>query len=116
MFEAQPVLGGLNTFGIAAYKMTTDFTISEVEYIRQIGIEVRTNTPVGNDLPVTQLLADYDAVFLGVGLGKTVDLGIEGENLEGCFEALDFIMPTRLKKYEECLIGENVLVIGAKEI
>ena len=113
VFEAQSVLGGLNAFGIAAYKMTTDFALSEVEYIRQIGIDIRTNMPVGKDLPVTQLLADYDAVFLGVGLGKTVDLGIAGENLEGCLEALDFIMPTRLKKYEECVIGENVLVIGA---
>jgi len=113
VFEAQPVLGGLNTFGIAAYKMTADFAVSEVEYIRQIGIEVRTGTPVGKDLPMAQLLSEYDAVFLGAGLGKTVDLGVEGENLEGCLEALDFIMPTRLKKYEECLIGENVLVIGA---
>lgn len=113
VFEAQPVIGGLNTFGIAAYKMTTEFALSEVAYVRQIGFDIRTNTPVGENLPVAKLLTEYDAVFLGVGLGKTVDLGIEGENLEGCFEALDFIMPTRLKKLEECLVGENVLVIGA---
>jgi glutamate synthase (NADPH/NADH) small chain len=113
VFEAQSVLGGLNTYGIAAYKMTTDFALVESEYVRNIGIDVRTNSPVGKDLPVTKLLADYDAVFLGVGLGKTVDLGIAGENLEGCFEALDFIMPTRLKKFEECVVGENILVIGA---
>lgn len=113
VFEAQPVIGGLNTFGIAAYKMTTEFALREVEYVRQIGIDIRINTPVGENLPVPKLLAEYDAVFLGVGLGRTVDLDIEGENLEGCFEALDFIMPTRLKKLEECLVGENVLVIGA---
>jgi glutamate synthase (NADPH/NADH) small chain len=113
VFEAQPVIGGLNAYGIAAYKMTTDFALAEVEYIRQIGIEVRTNTPVGKDLPITKLLAEYDAVFLGVGLGKTANLGIAGENLEGCFEALEFIIPTRLKKFEECVVGENVLVIGA---
>jgi glutamate synthase (NADPH/NADH) small chain len=111
--EAQSVIGGLNTYGITAYKMTTEFALAEIEYIRQIGIEVRTNMPVGKDLPVTKLLAEYDAVFLGVGLGKTVDLGIEGENLVGCFEAMDFIIPTRLKKFEECRVGENVLVIGA---
>jgi glutamate synthase (NADPH/NADH) small chain len=113
VLEARPVIGGLNTYGIAAYKMTTDFVQAEVEYVRQIGIEVRTNTPVGNALPVTKLLAEYDAVFLGVGLGKTASLGIEGEELEGCFEAMDFIMPTRLKKFEECVVGDNVLVIGA---
>jgi glutamate synthase (NADPH/NADH) small chain len=113
VFEAQSVIGGLNTYGIAGYKMTTDFALAEVEYVRQIGIEVRTNTPVGKDLPVTKLLAEYDAAFLGVGLGKTASLGIEGEDLEGCFEAMDFIIPTRLKRLDECVVGDNVLVIGA---
>ncbi len=113
VFEAQPVIGGLNAYGIAAYKITTNFALAEVEYIRQIGIEVRTGTTVGKDLPVAKLLAEYDAVFFGAGLGKTANLGIAGENLAGCFEALEFIIPTRLKKFEECVVGENVLVIGA---
>ena len=113
IFEAKDVVGGLNTYGIAAYKMTTDFALAEVEYVKQIGIDIRTNTPVGKDLPVTKLLADYDAVFLGVGLGKTAALGIPGEELAGVYEALDFIMPTRLQKMQECVVGENVLVIGA---
>jgi glutamate synthase (NADPH/NADH) small chain len=113
VYEALPLIGGLNMYGIAAYKMKADFAMNEIEYIRQIGIEVRTNSPVGKELPVTQLLAEYDAVFVGAGLGKTVDLGIEGENLAGCWEALDFIMPTRLKKFEDCAVGENVVVIGA---
>ena len=113
VFEARSIIGGLNTYGIAGYKMTTEFALAEVEYIRKIGIDIRTNTPVGKDLPVTKLLAEYDAVFLGVGLGSTADLGIEGEDLEGCLEAMEFIIPTRLKKLEECVIGDHVLVIGA---
>ncbi len=113
IFEARDVVGGLNSYGIAAYKMTTDFALAEVDYVKQIGFEIRTNTPVGSSLPVAKLLADYDAVFLGVGLGKTAALGIEGEELAGVYEALDFIMPTRLQKMQECVIGENVLVIGA---
>ncbi len=113
VFEAKDVVGGLNSYGIAAYKMTTDFALAEVDYVKQIGFEIRTSTPIGKDLPVTKLLADYDAVFLGVGLGKTAALGIEGEELTGVYEALDFIMPTRLQKMQECVIGENVLVIGA---
>ncbi|MDZ7344876.1 MAG: NAD(P)-dependent oxidoreductase [candidate division KSB1 bacterium] len=113
VFEARPVIGGLNTYGIASYKMTTDFALAEIEYIRQIGIDIRTSSPVGKELPVTKLLAEYDAVFLGVGLGKTADLGIEGEELEGCLEAMEFIIPTRLKKLEECVVGDHVLVIGA---
>ncbi|MBC6950225.1 pyridine nucleotide-disulfide oxidoreductase, partial [candidate division KSB1 bacterium] len=93
--------------------MTTDFALAEVEYVKQIGIDIRTNTPIGANLPVTKLLADYDAVFLGVGLGKTAALRIPGEEMEGVYEALDFIMPTRLQKMQECVVGENVLVIGA---
>jgi len=113
VFEAKEVAGGLNSYGIAAYKMTTDFALAEVDYVKQIGIEIRMNTSVGKDLPVTKLLAEYDAVFLGVGLGKTAALGIAGEELAGVYEALDFIMPTRLQKMQECVVGENVLVIGA---
>lgn len=113
VFEAKDVVGGLNSYGIAAYKMTTDFALAEVEYVKQIGIDIRTNSPVGKNLPVAKLLADYDAVFLGVGLGKTAALGIAGEELAGVYEALDFIMPTRLQKMQECVVGENVLVIGA---
>lgn len=113
VFEAKEVAGGLNSYGIAAYKMTTAFALAEVDYVKQIGFEIRTSTPIGKDLPVTKLLADYDAVFLGVGLGKTAALGIVGEELDGVYEALDFIMPTRLQKMQECVVGENVLVIGA---
>lgn len=113
IYEAKEVVGGLNSYGIAAYKMTTEFALAEVEYVKQIGIDIRTNTPVGKDLPVSKLLADYDAVFLGVGLGKTAALNIAGEELAGVYEALDFIMPTRLQKMQECAVGENVLVIGA---
>lgn len=113
VFEAKEVAGGLNSYGIAAYKMTTAFALAEVDYVNQIGFEIRTSTPIGKDLPVTKLLADYDAVFLGVGLGKTAALGIVGEELDGVYEALDFIMPTRLQKMQECVVGENVLVIGA---
>ncbi|RIK79201.1 pyridine nucleotide-disulfide oxidoreductase [candidate division KSB1 bacterium] len=113
VFEAKEVVGGLNSYGIAAYKMTTEFALAEVDYVKQIGIEIRTNSPIGKDKPVTKLLADYDAVFLGVGLGKTAALDIPGEELGGAYEALDFIMPTRLQKMQECVVGENVLVIGA---
>ncbi|MDZ7269700.1 MAG: NAD(P)-dependent oxidoreductase [candidate division KSB1 bacterium] len=113
VYEASEYAGGLNTSGIAAYKVNTEFALAEVEYVRQIGIPIHFNTPVGRDLPVSRLLQEYDAVFLGVGLGKTASLGIEGEDLSGSFEALDFIMSTRLRRLEECVVGENVVVIGA---
>ncbi|MFH0793512.1 MAG: FAD-dependent oxidoreductase, partial [bacterium] len=112
VFEAREKAGGLNTYGIAGYKMTTEFSLQEVELVRQIGIEIRTNVRVGKDVKIEDLLRDYDAVFLGIGLGRTGALGIPGENLQNCEEALDFIVQTRQKPFSQCKVGRRVAVVG----
>ncbi len=112
VFEARSLPGGLDTLGIAAYKISTEFALSEIEMIRQIGIDVRLDCRVTPD-DLKNLLRDYDAVFLGIGLGRTLPLGIEGEQLEGVWEALDFIFQTHTQPFTECVVGTNVLVIGA---
>jgi glutamate synthase (NADPH/NADH) small chain len=79
--------------------------------IREIGIDVRLGRRIpAEDIP--GLLEEYDAVFLGVGLGRTAPLGIEGEDLPGVWEALDFIFQTHRRPFEDCEIGRHVLVIG----
>ncbi|MCG8407020.1 MAG: NAD(P)-dependent oxidoreductase [Phycisphaerales bacterium] len=112
VFEARDMPGGINTYGIAYYKYDTKFALSEVEQIKSIGgIDLRLNSPLsGQD--IAQLLEDYDSVFLGVGLGKTASLGIEGEDLGSVWEALDFIFQTHTMPLEDCQCGEDVLVIG----
>jgi len=112
IFEARDVPGGLNTLGIAAYKITTEFALTEVELVRQIGVDLRLNQRITADT-LTKLLNDFDAVFLGVGLGQTLPLRIEGEDLGGVWEALDFIFQTHTKPYTECEVGRKVIVIGA---
>src|SRR5262249_20640413 len=112
VFEARSVPGGLNTLGIAAYKISTEFALSEVELVRQIGIDLRLNQRVTADA-MQRLLAEFDAVFLGVGLGRTLPLGIEGEELPGVWEALDSISQTHTKRLAECEVGGRVLVLGA---
>jgi dihydropyrimidine dehydrogenase (NAD+) subunit PreT len=112
VFEARDVPGGLNTLGIAAYKISTEFALSEVELVRQIGVDLRLNQRVTAGALQT-LLAEFDAVFLGVGLGRTVPLGIEGEELPGVWEALDFIFQTHTGPFAECEVGRHVLVLGA---
>src|SRR5262249_4623635 len=77
VFEARDVPGGLNTLGIAAYKISTEFALSEVELVRQIGVDIRLNQRITPNA-LQKLLSDFDAVFLGVGLGQTLPLGIEG--------------------------------------
>ena len=112
IFEARDVAGGLNTLGIAAYKISTEFALSEVELVRQIGIDLRLNQRITADA-IQTLLAEFDAVFLGVGLGRTLPLGIEGEDLPGVWEALDFIFQTHTKPFADCEVGRQVLVLGA---
>jgi dihydropyrimidine dehydrogenase (NAD+) subunit PreT len=111
VFEARDTLGGLNTLGIAAYKISTAFALSEVERVTRLGVTVRTNARI-DGAGVARLLAEFDAVFLGVGLGQTLPLGIEGEDLPGVWEALDFIFQTHTKPFTECEVGRRVLVIG----
>ena len=111
VFEARHIAGGLNTLGIAAYKISTEFALSEVELVRQVGVEIRLNQHVTGEA-LKSLLAEFDAVFLGIGLGHTLPLGIEGEDLPGVWEALDFIFQTHTKPLAECEIGKQVLVIG----
>jgi glutamate synthase (NADPH/NADH) small chain len=112
MFEGRSVPGGLNTLGIAAYKISTEFALSEVELVRQIGIDLRVNHRV-TPAAITTLLAEFDAVFLGIGLGSTLPLGIDGEELPGVWEALDFIFQTHTGTLVDCVVGNHVLVIGA---
>jgi glutamate synthase (NADPH/NADH) small chain len=112
VFEARDLPGGLNTLGIAAYKISTEFALSEVELVKQIGVDIRLNQRITGDSLKT-LLAEFDAVFLGIGLGGTLPLGIEGEGLPGVWEALEFIFQTHTKPFAECAIGRHVLVIGA---
>ncbi len=112
VFEARDVPGGLDTLGIAAYKISTEFALSEIERICRIGIDIKLGHRVAAT-EVRELLSTYDAVFLGIGLGRTLPLGIEGEELSGVWEALDFIFQTHTKPLTECMVGVNVVVIGA---
>jgi glutamate synthase (NADPH/NADH) small chain len=112
VFEARSLPGGLDTLGIAAYKITTEFALAEIEMIRRIGIAIELNHPVTAS-EVRALLQSFDAVFLGIGLGHTRPLGIEGEEFAGVWEALDFIFQTHTMPLTDCVIGAHVLVIGA---
>ena len=112
VFEAREMPGGINTYGIAYYKYDTVFALSEVEQVRRIGgIDLRTQSPV-TGAQIADMLKEYDGVFLGVGLGRTASLRIEGEDLEGVWESLDFIFQTHTMPLETCKVGRRVLVIG----
>lgn len=112
IYEARELPGGINTYGIARYKYDTDFALSEARRVLDIGgIDLRLSAP-RSAAQIAQALRDADAVFLGVGLGKTSALGIDGENLPGVWEALDFIFQTHTLPLEQCRVGRRVIVIG----
>jgi dihydropyrimidine dehydrogenase (NAD+) subunit PreT len=106
------VPGGLDTLGIAAYKISTEYALAEIARIRQIGIDIQLNHPISAS-EIVALLEDHDAVFLGIGLGRTMPLGIEGEDSPRVWEALDFIFQTHTRPLQECEVGRRVVVIGA---
>jgi dihydropyrimidine dehydrogenase (NAD+) subunit PreT len=113
IFEKEAKGGGLMTYGIAAYKITPDFCKQEVEYIVSIGgIEIKYNQALGKDISLSDLTHQYDAVYLGIGVGLTRNLGIKGEELEGVVDAIDFIYNLRDNHFSTVPVGEKVAVIG----
>jgi dihydropyrimidine dehydrogenase (NAD+) subunit PreT len=113
IFDANPQPGGLNTYGIAAYKMRASEAVKEVEMIRALGVEIRNGMKVGTDITIPELERDYDAIFIGIGLGETEDLQLPGEELEGSYDALSFIESTKSKRFDQVEIAKRVAVIGA---
>jgi glutamate synthase (NADPH/NADH) small chain len=113
VMEAAATPGGLNSHGVADYKMTQAVSLAEIEWVTGLGIEIRPSVTVGTDVSFDQLLDEYDAIFLGVGLGTIPPLDIEGEELAGSEDALDFIAALKARSHEEMsLAGETVAVIG----
>lgn len=114
IYNRDDKLGGLNEYGIAAYKAVNDFAQREVEYILSIGgIEVRSGTSLGEDTTLSELTDEYDAVFIGVGLGDVNALGVEGEDLPGVENAIDYIAELRQADDKTVLpVGRKVVVIG----
>jgi dihydropyrimidine dehydrogenase (NAD+) subunit PreT len=120
VFEKKAVAGGLNTTGIAPYKLHADDAVHEVELVQSLGVEVVTGVEVGEAdgpgrISGKKLLETYDAVFLGVGLGADTSLGIPGEDGPGVHGATAWIERMKLemsRAHREEIAGKNVIVVG----
>ncbi|MBW0371134.1 NAD(P)-dependent oxidoreductase [Ensifer adhaerens] len=114
IYDARPKSGGLNEYGIAAYKSVDDFAQKEVDYVLAIGgIEVRQGQALGRDFTLADLSEQYDAVFLGLGLAGVNALRLEGESAEGVDDAVDFIAALRQSKTKADIpVGRRVVVLG----
>jgi dihydropyrimidine dehydrogenase (NAD+) subunit PreT len=114
ILERRPKGGGLNEYGIAAYKSVGGFAQAELDWLLGIGgIELRNGVSVGRDVTLDSLRADYDAVFLGIGLGAQNRLRADGAEADGVRPAVDFI--SELRQAEDLAgvaVGRRVVVIG----
>lgn len=114
IYDARPKAGGLNEYGIAAYKSTDGFAAAEVAWLCSIGgITIFYDQALGEEISLDLLSSDFDAVFLGVGLGGVNALGIEGDDKDGVCDAVAFIETLRQADDLSSLpVGRNVVVIG----
>jgi dihydropyrimidine dehydrogenase (NAD+) subunit PreT len=113
VFEKESKGGGLMTYGIAAYKVTPEFCQDEVDFITSLGgIKIEYNKELGKNLSLAELKVEYDAVFLGIGVGLARKLDIPGEELEGVVDAIEFIYNLRSKTFNQVPVGDKVAVIG----
>ncbi|HVF47296.1 MAG TPA: NAD(P)-dependent oxidoreductase [Pyrinomonadaceae bacterium] len=125
VYERKPLAGGLDTYGMAEYKMPQAVSLSEVDHIKKIGVEFMLDTAVtgseaeatavatGSSVKFSALEQQYDAIFLGVGLGATNKLNIPGEDLDGVYDALAFIEKIKTRDWKSVPLGKTVAVIGA---
>ena len=114
VFDAKPKAGGLNEYGLASYKTPDDFAQREVQWLLDIGgITIQNNWKLDTVAQLEALRKDYAAVFLGMGLSTTQQLGVPGDSLSGVQDAVDFIATLRQTEDLSTLpVGRRIVVIG----
>jgi len=110
VFEKRELGGGLSTYGIIVLREPVEVALAEVEMIKRLGVEIKTQQELGRNLSWDELRAQFDAVFLSVGLGAVPAMGIPGE--EHIVEGLEFIEASKLNP-QRLRVGTDVVVIGA---
>jgi NADH-quinone oxidoreductase subunit F len=115
IFEALPVVGGMMSVGIPEYRLPRNVIEFDVDFIRSVGVEVKTNAALGSQFTLEDLRRDgYEAVFLATGDQEGIRLGVPGEELDGVLEGVSFLRALNLK--EKVAVGDRVVVIGGGNV
>ncbi len=111
VYEAKEKPSGLTIYGIAPYKLTNQAVLDEMNYLqKQFGYTIKYNSPIHSQADILKL-EEYDAIFIGIGLGNTSTLGIKGENHADCIGATEFIEVLRMQ-HHKTKVGKKVIVLG----
>ncbi|MDQ0268258.1 NAD(P)-dependent oxidoreductase [Cytobacillus purgationiresistens] len=113
IFEAEKEAGGLNTYGIVSFRLPQKISYWEVNQVKSLNVEIKTNTKVGTDILPSEILENYDSVLLAIGMSSVPNLGIEGEELNGVHDAIQFVKNTKTESISDQFIGKKAVVIGA---
>ncbi|GHH99043.1 NAD(P)-dependent oxidoreductase [Neobacillus kokaensis] len=113
IFEASEKAGGLNTYGIVSFRLPQRISFWEVNQVEKLNVKIQTNTIVGRDISVQELTDRFDRIVLASGMGHVPNLGIDGEDLDGVYDAIEFVKATKGGKVSEDFVGKRVVVIGA---
>ncbi len=121
--DKKPLPGGLDTYGMAEYKMSQIVSVAEAKQVEKLGVKFQLETEIvqspkskvqsPNQISFEDLQSTHDAIFLAIGLGATNKLNVEGESLNGVFDALDFIERIKTRDWKSVPLGNTVAVIGA---
>ncbi|MCD6281311.1 MAG: NADPH-dependent glutamate synthase [Deltaproteobacteria bacterium] len=124
IFEALHKPGGVLVYGIPEFRLPKDIVASEIDYLKRMGVKIETSFVIGKTSTIDELFEEgFDAVFLGVGAGLPVFMGIPGENLNGVYSANEYLTRANLMKaylfpeYDTPIVkGKNVAVIGGGNV
>ncbi|MED3563053.1 NAD(P)-dependent oxidoreductase [Bacillus xiapuensis] len=113
IFEAEEKAGGLNTFGIVSFRLPQSISFWEVHQVEKLNVKIKTNTMVGRDVSPEYLNEKFDLIVLAAGMAHVPNLGIEGEELDGVHDAIEFVKATKSGRLSNDFVGKRVVVIGA---
>jgi len=110
IFEAFSKPGGMLRYGIPAYRLPREILDAEINNLLNLGIKLKTDCSIGNDISLDDLKKEYKAIFISIGAHKGLSLGVEGENSEGVYTGVEFL--NRINSGEQIDLGKRVVVIG----
>ncbi len=110
IFESQEMPGGMLALGIPDFRLPKDVLMYEINRIKKLGVEIKTNTTIGKDISLAKLKEEYDAIFIAIGAHKGLKMKIPGEEADGVIDAIEFLREVNLGR--KVKIGKRVIVVG----